>query len=399
MDYMNSFLKNSVAIDKSLLNKLSCHKRVFEVDFPVQMDSGDVQMFKGFRVQHSNTRGPFKGGIRFSPKVNKEEIKALAMLMTWKCAVIDIPFGGAKGGVIVDVRELSKPELERLTRAYTRAIYNIIGPEKDVPAPDMNTTPEMMAWIADEYSKIKGRKTLAVVTGKPLKAGGSEGRIEATGWGGVCVLGELAKKKRLVPEKTTIAIQGFGNVGYHFAYFAQKAGFKIIALSDIKGGIYNPEGIDVLITDKYNLDFLRTKQGIKKITNKEILEIEADVLVPAAIGGVLTKENALQVRAPFIIEMANTPTTPEADKMLKENETLIVPDILANAGGVAVSYFEWLQNRTGERWKKKEVLEKLSKKMTSAFENVWNTAQNDKIDMRAAAYIIALERIAKAMKR
>jgi len=356
-------------------------------------------MFKGFRVQHSNTRGPFKGGIRFSPKVNKEEIKALAMLMTWKCAVIDIPFGGAKGGVIVDVRELSKPELERLTRAYTRAIYNIIGPEKDVPAPDMNTTPEMMAWIADEYSKIKGRKTLAVVTGKPLKAGGSEGRIEATGWGGVCVLGELAKKKRLVPEKTTIAIQGFGNVGYHFAYFAQKAGFKIIALSDIKGGIYNPEGIDVLITDKYNLDFLRTKQGIKKITNKEILEIEADVLVPAAIGGVLTKENALQVRAPFIIEMANTPTTPEADKMLKENETLIVPDILANAGGVAVSYFEWLQNRTGERWKKKEVLEKLSKKMTSAFENVWNTAQNDKIDMRAAAYIIALERIAKAMKR
>jgi len=385
--------------NKAILNELSAPKRIVEVNFPVKMDNGSVQIFKGFRVQHSNARGPFKGGIRFCTEINKKEVGTLAMLMTWKCALIDIPFGGAKGGVVVNSSELSKRELQRLTRAYTRAIYDVIGPEKDVPAPDMNTTPEMMAWIADEYSKIRGKKTLAVVTGKPPKRGGAEGRIEATGWGGVCVLKALAKKKGLVPEKTTIAIQGFGNVGYHFAYFAQEAGFKIIAISDVKGGIYNAEGIDVSGGKRDGLDSLRGMGGTRAITNKGLLEVEADVLVPAAIGGILTKGNASQIKASFIIEMANAPTTPEADKILKKNGVLILPDILANAGGVTVSYFEWLQNRAEKKWKKKEILEKLNKKMICAFENVWSTAQNRKTDMRSASYIIALERVARAMKR
>lgn len=363
--------------------RLISFDRVVEVNFPVQMDDGSVRIFKGFRSQHNDVLGPYKGGLRFSQRVNEEEVKALSMWMSWKCALADISFGGAKGGVVVDTKQLSLKEKERLTRSFVGAIYEMIGPEKDVPAPDMYTSSQEMDWIVDEYAQLTGEKQLAVVTGKSLEGGGSEGRTEATGYGGAIVLRELSKKD----EVKTVAVQGMGNVGSFFAQFVQDMGFKVVALSDSRSMAYDPDGLDVSSV----LEWKREKGslvGHKNESQEEILSLDVDVLVPAAVENVLTKETAGKVRARYIIEMANGPTTSEADKIFEQKGIKVVPDILANSGGVTVSYYEWLQNRSGESWTRKEVLSKLEENIAKIFNQVWGEG-----NLRSAAYKIAFKRI------
>jgi len=403
--------------------RLKFSEKIISVNFPVKMDSGETKIFHGFRVQHNSARGPYKGGIRFHPQVDMDEVKALAFWMAIKCAVADIPMGGGKGGVEVNPKELSEKELENLSRAYVRAIAADIGPYTDVPAPDVNTTPQIMKWMVDEYIKLKIKnlklkisgaersRLMGTFTGKPLDYGGSEGRTEATGRGGSYVLLALLKKMAVKPRygrKLTVAVQGFGNVGYYVAKFLYEAGMNIVALSDSKGGIvvsqidkdsFNPEKVLSCKKEKgalsacYCIGSVCDLKNGKPITNKELLELPVDILVPSALENQITKENAAKIKAKIILEMANGPTTPEADEILAKKDIVVVPDVLANSGGVTVSCFEWEQNLKNEHWTEAVVNKRLEKKMVEALDAVWKTSKNNKTDLRTAAFIVAIKRI------
>ncbi len=399
---------NRIQLDPLIHAYLTEPEKIIHVHLPLRLDNGKVVSFEGYRVQHNSYRGPYKGGIRFHPEVDLDEVKALSFWMTMKTALVDVPFGGGKGGIAIDPKTLTEPELERLTRLFTKRLASAIGPDKDIPAPDVNTNAKIMEWIADEYGKIVGKKTPAVVTGKPISQGGSQGRTEATGLGGAIVLREMVRRKRLDPKNLTVAVQGFGNVGYYVAYYLQQFGFNIVALSDSKGGIYIPGGIESIeqvqkfkeekgvlagcycvgsVCDIKNKNDL---QG-KDITPEDIVTLPVDIVVPAALDTVITEKNAHMVQAKIILEMANGPTTIEADDILDKNDVTVIPDILANAGGVAVSYYEWYQNVHNETWTKEDVFEKLEKKMIKASDLVWNTMKEQHVSMRDAAYIAALK--------
>ncbi len=374
--------------------------RELRVELPIIMDNGKLNTFIGYRVQHNNARGPNKGGIRYHPDVDLDEVRALASLMTWKTAVVDIPFGGAKGGIALDPKQLSLGELERVTRVFTQNIDCIIGPSVDIPAPDVNTNAQVMSWMMDQYSRRHGH-TPAVVTGKPMELGGSAGREEATGRGVCLTLREASRSFKIDLKKTTIAIQGFGNVGSHTARILEEEfGAKVVAVSDVKGGIYNPRGIrysDAMehVTETGSVVGLR---GGAKISNNELLELKCDVLIPAALGGQLNARNADRVKAKIIIEAANGPTTYEADEIFAAKKIPVIPDILANAGGVTVSYFEWAQNLQQVRWDYQRVVSELEKVMTRSYAEVFKTAEKQNVSMRIGAYILALDRVAKATK-
>ncbi|MEK9165346.1 MAG: Glu/Leu/Phe/Val dehydrogenase [Patescibacteria group bacterium] len=387
-------------LDKADVIALSLPQKVVEINISLLRDDGKIEHYTGFRVQHNDARGPFKGGLRFHPDVNLDEIKALAFWMSIKTAVVDIPFGGAKGGIIIDPSALSESELQRLSRAFIGGIKEFIGSQKDVPAPDVNTTQQIMAWMVDEYCKLTGQNDLGVITGKPLVYGGSKGREPATGQGGFYVLEELAKKMNLIPAHTSIIIQGFGNVGGHFALLAREGGYKIVGFSDSSGAIYSQDGFDpsqVMEFKKQGKTISQYSQG-DKISNEELLIKRCDILVPAALEDVITAENADQIKAKVILELANGPTTTEADKILRQKNITVVPDVLANAGGVTVSYFEWVQNQTGFYWDEKTVLERLHPIMVNSFEAVWQMSKEKNIDLRTAAFVIAVKRIVEAMK-
>jgi glutamate dehydrogenase (NAD(P)+) len=357
-------------------------------------------MFKGFRVQHNIARGPSKGGIRFHPDVTLDEVKALAMWMTWKCSLVNIPFGGAKGGVICDPKAMSMQELENLTRRFTSEISIIIGPDKDIPAPDVYTTPQVMAWIMDTYSMQCGYSVPGVVTGKPVAIGGSQGRDKATARGCLYVVDEAMNVKGIAIDGARVAIQGFGNAGMHAADLMQKAGYTIVAVSDSRGGVANPKGLDVagLIAHKKETGSVVGFTGGERISNKDVLEYDCEVLVPAALEKVITRENAPQIRAKIVAEAANGPTLPEADKILYDRGIMVLPDILANAGGVTVSYFEWVQDLQENFWEEDEINERLKRKMTRAFKDTYEQSQRLGIDMRRGAYVVAVSRVAEATK-
>ncbi len=380
-------------------------KQLLEVSVPVRMDDGSLKVFKGFRCRYDDTRGPAKGGIRFHQDVSREEVQALAFWMTFKCACVGLPFGGGKGGVIVDPQKLSISELERLSRSYMRAIAHNVGTDTDVPAPDVNTYPLIMAWMCDEYSQVVGRREPGVITGKPVSMGGSLGRDDATARGGYFILKELEQKLNWNPKKETrtVAIQGFGNAGENMAKLLFPDGYKIVAISDYRGGIYNPSGIDIpaQMAHKATTGLLKLadgKDGNQPISNKDLLELKVDLLVPAAIENVITGANAGNIKASVVLELANGPVTPEGDRILNERKVLVIPDILANAGGVTVSYFEWTQNKTGFYWSREEVQDKLRVIMSREFVNVYTLAQSKFIDMRTAAYLHALMRLSQALE-
>jgi len=389
-----------IKLDDEMLCRLNKPDKLLTVSIPVKMDDGIVKVFTGYRSQYNNARGPYKGGIRYHQDVCESEVKALSAWMTWKCSIAGIPYGGGKGGIIVDPKNLSQSELERLSRGYIRAIWQFIGPDIDIPAPDVNTTSQIMAWMVDEYSKIIGKWTPAVITAKPIELGGSEGRTEATGQGGVYILEALAEEKKLKSEETNIVIQGFGNVGYYFAKLASDLGFKVIAVSDSKGGIYKKSGLNVEKVFEYKKKNKKVEgyPETKNISNAELLILETDILVPSALENVITKDNADKVKAKYIIEMANGPLTPEADQILHERGVLFVPDVLANAGGVTVSYFEWVQNKKDEHWTKKEVFAKLEPLMKDAFSSSLKATKKHNVDMRMGVYSLAVKRVADAMK-
>jgi glutamate dehydrogenase (NAD(P)+) len=375
--------------------------RELHVSLPVKMDDGSVKVFKGFRVQYNDSRGPNKGGIRFHPEETIDTVRALAAWMTWKTAVVDIPLGGGKGGVICNPKKMSERELERLSRAYIDQVGRIIGPDKDVPAPDVYTTPQIMAWMMDEFSKINGCNSPGVITGKPLSVGGSEGRGDATARGGAYCTREAAKYLDIDLTKSSVAIQGFGNAGQFAAtLFASLLGCKIVAVSDTKGGVYCKDGIDPEAIVKWKLEkgSVVGFPGTTPISNGDILELPVEVLVPAALENVITSENAADIKAKIVCELANGPTTPEADEILYKNGVFVIPDFLANAGGVTVSYYEWVQNMTSYYWEEDEVHVKLDKKMTKAFQDVLVMAGDYKVDMRTAAYMVSIGRVAEAMK-
>jgi glutamate dehydrogenase/leucine dehydrogenase len=363
------------------------------------MDSGEKKEFVGYRSQHNNARGPYKGGIRFHQDVNESEVKALSMWMSWKGAVTNIPFGGGKGGVVVDPSLLSKRELQELSRGYVRAIKDNIGVDIDIPAPDVNTDGQIMAWMVDEYSKLKKQWIPGAFTGKPIEIGGSLGRDKATGLGGVMVLDYISRMEQMEPSKTKIAVQGFGNVGYWFAKLAYDLGFKIVAISDSKGAIFDESGINPIKAVEYKDKSGSLKGFTKKdITNEELLELDVDILVPSALENVITEKNANNIKSKYVIEMANGPTTPEADQILFEKDIVVVPDVLANAGGVTVSYFEWVQNRTGYYWKEEEVHEKLKPLMISAIRDALEVQKTIKTDLRMAVYTLAVKKVSDAVK-
>jgi glutamate dehydrogenase (NAD(P)+) len=373
-------------------------KRELTVNFPVKMDDGSVKMFTGYRVHHSAVRGPTKGGIRYHPDVTLDEVRALAMWMTWKCAVVGIPYGGAKGGVVCDPKKMSLTELENLTRRYATEIAVLMSPEGDIPAPDVNTNAQTMAWIMDTYSMHRGYSTPAVVTGKPVEIGGSLGRTEATGRGVMFTAREALKYKNIPIEGATVAVQGYGNVGSISAYLMQDKGAKIIAVSDSQGGIYNPKGLDArdVIRFKKETGTVVGYPGTDRITNEELLELECDVLIPSALEKVITEKNAPKIKAKIIAEGANGPTTPEADEILYDRGVFVVPDVLANAGGVTVSYFEWVQGLQFFFWQEREINVQLREIMVRSFNDVVRIAEEKKVDMRVAAYILAIDRVAKA---
>ena len=373
-------------------------KRELIVNFPVRMDNGDVEMFTGYRVQHNINRGPAKGGIRFSPEVSLDEVRALAMWMTWKCAVVNIPFGGAKGGVLCDPHKLSRAELERLSRRYATEISVLIGPNSDIPAPDMNTNPQIMAWMMDTFSMHQGYSVPAVITGKPLAIGGSEGRLEATARGVQYVTCDAMLDLGMNPEECKVVIQGFGNVGSISARLLHELGCKIVGLSDIKGGVYNPHGIDIHQALHYSKEHgnLAGLPNTEAVSNWELLTLPCDVLVPAALENQLTRQNASQVKARLIIEAANGPTTPEADLILNDRGVTIVPDILANAGGVTVSYFEWVQDLQRFFWAEHEINNRLESIMTRAYQVAREKALQQETNLRMGAYLLAVARVAEA---
>lgn len=386
--------------DRNFIERLKLPDRYVEVSIPVMMDNGEQKIFTGFRSQHNNARGPYKGGIRYFDQVNLDEIRALSFWMTFKNAVVNIPFGGGKGGIIIDPKKVSPGELERITRGYVRKIFPLIGPQLDCPGPDVGVSAQVMDWIMDEYSRLSGQEQLAVATGKTLQRGGSKGREEATGFGGGVVLREVLSKNLVPSDRKTIAIQGFGNVGTFLAESVRELGWKIVALSDSKGGIYNENGIDVAQAEahKKQTGALRDLPGSKNINNEELLELDVDVLVPAALESVFTVENARKIQAKMIFEMANGPTTPEADEIFNQNNKIVIPDILANSGGVAASYFEWYQNIHNEKWTTEQVLDKLRHQMSRAFADVFEVQQKYRTTFRNAAYILAAERVIKVMK-
>ena len=362
------------------------------------MDDGKERIFYGYRVQYNNARGPFKGGIRYHPKVDLDEVKSLAFWMAIKCAVANIPYGGGKGGVEVDPKQLSKGELERMSRTFIRSIADAIGPDKDIPAPDVNTTPEIMDWMEDEYSKITGDSSGAVITGKSVSNGGHEGREDATARGGFFVLQEAAKALG-IPANATVAIQGFGNAGYYMARFLHDAGYRVVAVSDSKGGIYNEKGLDINAVKQLK-DSGKSVQDYegKKISNEDVLELPVDVLVPAALENQITEENAGRIKTKIILELANGPTTPQAEEILSKKGITVVPDVLANAGGVTGSYFEWKQNKERTKWTLEKYRAELEKTMRTEFNEVLRFSKEHKCIMRTAAYALALQRIEKAMR-
>jgi glutamate dehydrogenase (NAD(P)+) len=389
-----------LGLDPGVWKVLTSPKRQIIVSCPIQMDNGEIEVFTGYRVQYNITLGPAKGGIRYHPGVNLDEVTALAAWMTWKCAVAHIPFGGGKGGIIVDPNRLSRRELEALTRRYVAEIVDAIGPEKDVPAPDVNTNDQIMAWIMDTYSMHVGHTATAVVTGKPIEMGGSLGRREATGRGVMIVTREAAKHLGLEIKGATVAVQGFGNVGSVSADLLAKIGAKIVAVTDWKGGVYNDKGLDIAKM----IDFAkqhRTIEGFpggEPLASDKLFGLPVDVLIPAALENQITLDNAPTIKAKIIAEGANGPTTPDAHKYLHEKGIFVIPDILANAGGVTTSYFEWVQDRHGYFWEEAEVNQKLERKMCEAFESVLSTALRYKVDMRLAAYIVAINRVAIVTK-
>ncbi|MDA7541273.1 glutamate dehydrogenase [bacterium] len=372
-------------------------KREIQVQIPVEMDDGSLNTYFGYRVQHDNSRGPMKGGLRYHHEVDLDEVRALASLMTWKTALVDIPYGGAKGGVCVDPRKLSKKENQRLTRKFIDQIHEVIGPDTDIPAPDMGTNSETMAWMRNQYEKYHGFSP-AVITGKPVEHYGAKGREEATGRGVGILTFKLLTRMNLKPQGTSVAIQGFGNVGFHAAKWLYESEFKIAAISDISGAYYSEGGIDIGKALKYVLDgrSLEGFDGAEKISNEEILELPVDVLVPAAIGGVITRKNAKNIKAKMIIEAANGPVDWEADDILDEMEVIVLPDILANAGGVTVSYFEWVQNRQFYHWELDRIRQNLQAKLGNAFESVWQTSKDHQVNLRTAAYMVAIDRVKRA---
>ncbi len=388
-------------LDEGLWKVLKYPAREITVNIPVQMDDGRLEVFTGYRVQHSIVRGPAKGGIRYSPDVTLDEVRALASWMTWKCAVVNIPFGGAKGGVICDPRKMSMSELERMTRRYTAELIEFIGPEKDVPAPDMKTNEQVMAWIMDTYSMHMRQTVTAVVTGKPLNIGGSRGRREATGRGVMTVCDEALKKLNLNRDETRVIIQGFGNVGSNAARLMFEAGYKVIGIVEIDGGLSNPEGIDVdaLWEYRYRQGTIQDFPGAEKVDSAELMLADCDILIPAATENVITSKNAAQIKAKILCEGANGPTTAAADEILADKGVFVIPDILANAGGVTASYFEWVQDRQGYFWKESVVNDQLQHIMTSSFEDVVRYADTHAVNNRIAAYMLAIDRVAYTIRQ
>lgn len=389
---------DELSLPGNMRKMLLTPKREVQVQLAVERDSGVVETFIGYRVQHDDARGPMKGGLRYHPDVDLDEVRSLAALMTWKTAVVNIPYGGAKGGISVDPKKLSIKELERLTRVFIDQIHDVIGPDRDIPAPDMGTDHVVMAWIRNQYEKYHGFSP-AVVTGKPVELYGAEGREEATGRGvGIIahkLLGRLGRK----PQQSRVVIQGFGNVGSHAAKYLSESEFKIVGISDVSGAYYRKEGINIAQALRYTLDHKNSLEGFReaeKITNSELLELDCEILIPAALGGVITIENAGRIKAPVIIEAANAPVRPEADAILDSRNVIVVPDVLANAGGVTVSYFEWVQNLQYYKWGLNRVRQELEYSMTNAFENVWQEAQKRKCTLRTAAYVIAIDRVFRA---
>jgi len=397
------------AIDREAVERLKHPKAIVQVAVPVRMDDGSLRVFEGYRVRHDDSRGPGKGGIRFHPDVNLHEVKALAFWMTCKCAVVGIPYGGAKGGVVVNPKELSRLELERLSRGFIRQIAEFIGPETDIPAPDVYTNAMIMGWMMDEYSKMRGQRTPAVITGKPIPLGGSLGREDATGRGAYYCIKELERRKGWDPGQIRVAVQGFGNAGQHVARLLHEDSYRIVAVSDSKGGIFKDDGFDVPSLIRFKNESRQLKAvycdgsvcemvDAATISNEELLALDVDVLIPAALENVITGENAGRVKAQVIVEVANGPTTSDGDAVLNDAEKLVVPDILANAGGVTVSYFEWVQNKQGYYWTEPQVHERLKEIMSREFDAVYQLADSHGIDMRTAAYAHALTRIGQAIE-
>lgn len=405
---------------EQIIKKLETPDQIIKKNLTIKLDNGKEKTFLGYRIQHNNLLGPYKGGLRFHPQVDIDEVKTLALLMSLKCATVGLPYGGGKGGIAVDPKSLSKKELQALSRVYIKAFYKHFGENIDVPAPDVNTNPQIMAWMLDEYEKIIGHKAPATLTGKPVILGGSKGRTEATGRGGVMVLMELLKKLNL-KKPVTVAIQGFGNVGYYFAkILSEEKNIKIVALSDSKGGITSLNhgkikkeeenksfDIPTVLNCKKEKGYLAGCYCVggvcdmsfgRQLGNEELLELPVDVLVPAALEGVINKDNAPKIKAKVIIEMANAPTTAEADEILNQRKIIVVPDILANAGGVTVSYFEWVQGKQGYFWEEDEVNEKLKKIMVSSFSEIWKISQEKKVSLRVAAYLHALTRLNESLE-
>jgi len=387
-----------LGLDDDIHAILQKPKRELTVNFPVNMESGGTRMFTGYRVQHNTSRGPAKGGLRFHPETNIDEVRALAMWMTWKCAIVNIPFGGAKGGVVCDPKTLTKAELEDLTRRYTTEISLMIGPDSDIPAPDVGTNGQIMAWIMDTYSMHAGHTVPAVVTGKPVSIGGSEGRLDATGLGVVLITEEAFKKRDLPLAEATVAVQGFGNVGSAAARIFHKRGAKVVAVSDVRGGIANGHGLDIPALTAYvaQTGSVVGFPNTEPLTSAEVLEIPCDVLVPAALQGQITEANAQNIRAKMVVEGANGPTTPGGDAILRERGILLIPDVLANAGGVTVSYFEWVQDIQSFFWSEPQVNARLARIMRRAFAEVWDASVAHKVDLRTAAYIVGVARVAEA---
>ncbi|HOK87810.1 MAG TPA: Glu/Leu/Phe/Val dehydrogenase [Fervidobacterium sp.] len=399
------FLKAAdiMELDPNIGNLLLWPQRVLEVHFPVVMDDGRVEIFKGYRVHHNTAKGPAKGGIRYHPDTNLDEVASLAFWMTWKCAILNLPYGGGKGGVRVDVTKLSEKELERLSRRFFSEIQMMVGPQKDIPAPDVNTNAKIMAWYMDTYSMNVGYTALGVVTGKPVDLGGSEGRTDATGRGVSIITNEVCKVIDKDIKKTRIAIQGFGNVGSYTAKILNEDyGAKIVAIADISGGIYNEDGIDIKDLIAYrdsNKGLIKGYPKAKSIPAEEVLELDVDILIPAALENAITEKNAKNIKAKVIVEAANGPTTPEAEDILLNKGVLIVPDILANVGGVTVSYFEWVQDLQVFFWDIDEIRSRLTKMMVKAFNEVYKTKEKYNTDMRTAAYILSISRVASAVKQ
>lgn len=400
-------LESTQVVIKEALGKLGYSEEVFEllkeplrmltVRIPIKMDDNSTKIFTGYRAQHNDAVGPTKGGIRFHPEVDEEEVKALSMWMSLKCGIVNLPYGGGKGGIICDPRQMSMGELERLSRGYVRAISQIVGPTKDIPAPDVYTNSQIMAWMMDEYSRIREHDSPGFITGKPLVLGGSHGREKATAQGVTICIEEAAKRKGIELKGARIIVQGFGNAGSFLAKFMHDAGAKVIGISDAYGAIYNPDGLDIdYLLDKRDSFGTVTTLFENKITNQELLEQDCDILVPAAISNQITKENAHLIKAQIVVEAANGPTTLEATKILTERNVLLVPDVLASSGGVTVSYFEWVQNNQGYYWEDEEVQRKLKELLVNSFNQIYDMAETRKVNMRLAAYMVGVRKMAEA---